>query len=94
MVGDGSQPARKSFPVDFPGADIDPLAIVHIPSGVHPPVFERQLFLEKPINEQFLVLLIGSEHLIELVGAAGHKHRLRWLAIGLGQIPFHHPLSP
>src|SRR4051812_42143609 len=67
-----AQPAGKPVCVYLPGAGVWPtggtvLRIVNIPASIHPPVIERQLFLQIPLDEEFLTVGIGVNHFAELM---------------------------
>ncbi len=72
VIGYRTQPAREAFHIHLPRAGMRPapfavLRIVHVPSGVHPPVVELQVFFEIAVNEELLVLLVRVDHLAELM---------------------------
>src|ERR1700691_3478179 len=73
VVVDGTKAVGKPFRIDLPSTGIGPGSIAHIPSRIHPPIVELDVFLVVAIEKQLLTRFVGPRHFSIPEGARGRE---------------------
>src|SRR5580692_10837220 len=94
VVVDGTKAVGKPFRVDLPSTGIGPGSIAYIPSRIHPPIIELDVFLAIAIQKQLLTRFVGPRHFSIPEGARGRELGSESGSTGMRKIMRQHPLTP